>query len=377
MGMAGPVSTSSSKPGFFARLFGGGKSPKKATRHLRVAEITRENPHAVTLHFERSDGGAFDFKPGQYFTLGLDIDGVKVRRSYSASSVPGAPRLSLTIKRVDNGICSTFINSRVKVDDLVDVIGPVGSFFVDPATVHGRELVLIAGGSGITPIMSIIASALATDASCRIALIYGNRSSDHVIFEERLRTLAAQHADRLTVRHVLQTPPDGWQGGTGMLDTTVLDAELGRVAPSAKADYYICGPEPVLAAAGSVLAKRGVAAEHIHVEKFTTAVPRPAGQFENEKVIVRSGNKLLAVLDVPAGRTLLDVALDHDLPLPFTCAGGQCGDCQVRMLRGEVEIAEPNCLPRSHREDGYILTCSSRPKSEVEIDIEDTGEQIT
>jgi ferredoxin-NADP reductase len=358
-------------------LFGGGgkaKKPARAVPHdLRVREVVRETPDAVTLRFDHPTSGPLTYAPGQYYTVTLLIDGKKVRRSYSISSPVGSDHLALTIKRIGDGVCSTFINTQIKAGDVVSVVGPHGTFTVDPEQ-SGHELVLIAGGSGITPMMSITETLLRGTVPCSITLIYGNRSAADVIFAQRLTALAAEHPERFRLRHVLQTPHEAWQHANGMLDEAVLTAELAAVKPSAEAAYYICGPTPMLESAQAVLKKLGVPAKKIFIEKFSSPSERTSDGTAAHQLTVRGGDEVYGVIEVPAGRTLLDAGLDADMPRPFSCTAGQCGDCRVRMLSGSVEMMEPNCLGKKNRENGYILACQSHPTSDVTVDIDDRGE---
>ncbi|MBC7794290.1 MAG: ferredoxin--NADP reductase [Clostridia bacterium] len=361
----------------FFKRFGGGskppKSPSSATHDLRVREVVRETADAVSLRFDHPAAGNIDFRPGQYFTVTLQIDDKKIRRSYSVSSALGDDHLALTVKRVGDGAASSYINAHVKAGDVLRVTGPTGNFHVEPARASGHDLVLIAGGSGITPMMSITDTLLRGTAPCNLALIYGNRSAADVIFSERLGTLATKHPERFRLRQVLQTPHADFRGASGVLDEATLAAEIAAIAPSNTAEFFICGPTPVLDAGQAVLSRLGVEPTRIFVERFTAAVDANASSYAPQKLVVRGGTEIFGTVMVEPGRTLLDAGLDADLPMPFTCTGGNCGDCKVRLLSGSVDIAEPNCLRKVDREAGYILTCSSHPKTDVEIDVDDRG----
>lgn len=350
------------------------KPPRAIPYDLRVREVVRETEHAVSLRFEHPASGPVVFLPGQYFTVTVSIEGKKVRRSYSISSALGDDHMALTIKRIGDGIVSSHINTQIKAGDVLQVVGPHGSFTVDPHATDAHELVLIAGGSGITPMMSITETLLRSERPGLITLIYGNRSTADVIFGQRLEALAAKHPERFRIRQVLQAPPSEWAGATGMLDEAVLAAEVRAVAASPNAEYYICGPTPMLEAAQSVLARASINPKRIFVEKFATPPEKTVDGAATHQLTIRGGEELFGAIEVPAGRTLLDAGLDADMPLPFSCTAGQCGDCRVKMLSGTVVMNEPNCLGKKNRDNGYILTCQSHPTSDVVVDIDDRGE---
>jgi len=344
------------------------------TRVVHVVEVVRETPDAVTLVFEDPTKTPFHFKPGQFFTLLLDIDGENVRRAYSASSVPeDTHRLALTIKRVAGGLCSNFVNDRVRAGDVIELLGPSGNFAVDIDPTASRELVLLAGGSGITPMMSIARTVLADEPESRVTLLYGNRGEADIIFYQALSSLQKQHPGRLRVRHVLQTPPLDWAGGSGLLDETVCGDELTALAPSDDAHFYVCGPEPMMAAARNVLIARGIPPERLHEERFSQPHRRtqrddaPLG-VEQQMVVERKGTHIGAIT-IPAGKTLLETGLAAGLPMPFSCAMGGCGECMVKLVDGQVEIEEPNCLLPEERAKGFILACVSRPLTPTKVEL--------
>ncbi|BCJ56094.1 hypothetical protein Asp14428_75690 [Actinoplanes sp. NBRC 14428] len=330
-------------------------------RAVRVAEVVRETPEATTLVLEDPAGEPFDFLPGQFFTLVLDIDGRGVRRAYSASSAPGSRRLALTIKRTPGGVCSAYVQDRVRPGDELRVLGPSGSFHVARPP---KELVLLAAGSGITPVMSILRATLATAADTRITLLYGNRTESGIIFGRELTALAGAH-DRLTVRHVLSRPGPDWTGPRGRLDPDTVRRELTALAPGAEAHYYACGPAPMLDGIRAVLDALGVPADRRHQELFSAA---PAGSAAGTDQRLTVGN--LGTVAVAAGRTLLDAGLEAALPMPYSCTVGSCGECRVRLRRGDVTMAEPNCLTGPERAEGWILACVARPLTDTEIDLD-------
>lgn len=338
-------------------------------RTARVREVRRETSDAVTLLLEDEAAAPFHFLPGQYFTLVLTIDGETVRRAYSASSVPGETCLALTVKRVAGGRCSNHVNEHVRAGDLVQLLGPSGSFVAPPG---GLELVLVAGGSGITPMMSIARALLAREPTCRIALLYGNRSPSDILFAETLARLGEEHGERFRVRHVLEAPPEGFRGARGRLDEPTLRRELALLSPAPNAHFFVCGPEPMMRGARRVLEALAVKAEHIHEERFSPPRRTTARRATRRLPMVVEG---LGRADVRPGKTLLEAGLDAGLAIPFSCAMGNCGECRVKLVSGEVELDEPHCLTAEERAQGFVLTCVARPLGPTTLRIEEEEDE--
>ncbi|MEV4319445.1 FAD-binding oxidoreductase [Actinocrispum sp. NPDC049592] len=327
-------------------------------REVRIAEIRRETPSAVTLVLE--DGtGSFDFRPGQFFTLITDIDGRPTRRAYSASSAPGENHLEVTVKHVEGGRFSSHIHHTLRAGDRLSLRGPSGSFHTDLAAEHDR--VLIAAGSGITPMMSMIRALLAIPATNRIALLYSNRTEQEIIFADELLRLEKENPGRLTVTHVLTRQQ-------GRLDTAALHNWLTDLRPAQDAHYYLCGPEPLMDTVHNVLTERGVAADHVHDERYTSGADITTTTAP-QQMIIQDGQHDIGSVIVEPGQTLLDAGLAAGMPMPYSCTVGNCGDCMVLLRTGEVAMNGPNCLTSRQKADGYVLTCVGCPLSKVTLDI--------
>ncbi|MFE7977528.1 2Fe-2S iron-sulfur cluster-binding protein [Streptomyces shenzhenensis] len=352
--------------GFLRRRPADGGGTENPLREVRIAEVRRETPSAVTLVLE--DGGenpgSFDFRPGQFFTLVADIDGRPVRRAYSASSAPGSPRLEVTVKHVEGGRFSTHVHRSLRAGDRLAVRGPSGSFHAEPQPPD--EIVLVAAGSGVTPMMSMIRTQLADrPGRGRIALLYSSRSAEEIIFADELTRLAKDHPDRLSVTHVL-TRRDG------RLDANGIRRWITDLSPARDAHYYTCGPEPLMDAVQTVLTGLGVPDERVHHERYTSgaADTGTTATVPQEMTVEEDGHPVGTVVVEP-GQTLLDAGLAAGLPMPYSCTVGNCGDCMVRLRSGEVTQNEPNCLTPRQQADGYVLTCVSCPLSKVTLDITD------
>ncbi|MFD9188081.1 2Fe-2S iron-sulfur cluster-binding protein [Streptomyces phaeochromogenes] len=354
-------------------------------REVRIAEVRRETPSAVTLVLEdlvREDlvqaglvreatganPGSFDFRPGQFFTLVADIDGRPVRRAYSASSAPGSTRLEVTVKHVEGGRFSTHVHRSLRAGDRLAVRGPSGSFHAAPrspdATDAPDEIVLVAAGSGVTPMMSMIRARLAVrPGRDRIALLYSSRSADEIIFADELHRLAKDNPGRLSVTHVL-TSRDG------RLDADGVRRWVTGLSPARDAHYYTCGPGPLMDAVQLVLTGLGVPDELVHQEHYTSgADTRAVAATVPQEMTVEEDGRPVGTVVVEPGQTLLDAGLAAGLPMPYSCTVGNCGDCMVRLRGGEVTQNEPNCLTPQQKADGYVLTCVGCPLSKVTLDI--------
>ncbi|MGW0946574.1 2Fe-2S iron-sulfur cluster-binding protein [Streptomyces sp. NPDC002623] len=338
---------------------------EKPLREVRIAEVRRETPSTVTLVLEDAGEhpGSFDFRPGQFFTLVSDIDGRPVRRAYSASSAPGSPRLEITVKHVEGGRFSTHVHHGLRAGDRLAVRGPSGSFHAEPQPPD--DVVLIAAGSGVTPMMSMIRTRLAArPGRGRIALLYSSRSADEIIFADELTRLAKDEPDRLAVTHVL-TRRDG------RLDADGVRRWVTGLSPARDAHYYVCGPEALADAVQAVLTGLGVPDARVHHERYTGGAATGTAATAPQEMTVEEDGRPVGTAVVEPGQTLLDAGLAAGLPMPYSCTVGTCGECMVRLRSGEVTQNGSNCLTPGQQADGYVLTCVGCPLSKVTLDIAD------
>nr|WP_240678796.1 2Fe-2S iron-sulfur cluster-binding protein [Streptomyces sp. SID4937] len=351
-----------------SRAVGGGREDRgerQSPREVRIAEVRRETPSAVTLVLEDfgREPGPFDFRPGQFFTLVADIDGRPVRRAYSASSVPGSARLEVTVKHIEGGRFSAHVHRSLRAGDRIAVRGPSGHFHAEPQP--PEEIVLVAAGSGVTPIMSMIRTRLSDrSAHDRMALLYSSSSAEEVIYGEELARLAKDHPDRLSVTHVLSRRD-------GRLDADRVRRWVTGAPPARDAHYYVCGPDPLTALVREVLAGLGVPDGQVHHERYTGGTETGAATTVPRRMTVERDGEPVGSVVVEPGQTLLDAGLAAGLPMPYSCTVGNCGDCMVRLRGGEVTQSEPNCLTERQKADGYVLACVGCPLSGVTLDIAD------
>lgn len=349
------------------------KAPNMA-RTVKVVDVVNETADAVSLYLTEEDGSPIEFKPGQFLSVDVTVDGETHRRAYSLASacLPGVP-VHITVKRMPAGRVSNHLNETIRAGDTLSVLGPSGNFTIEPRSVNERHFVMVAGGSGITPIMSLLETVLDLEKRSKVTLIYGNRGWDDIIFRTRLADLSEELGDRLVVDHVLQHPPEGWSGGQGLLSSDVILERLDAlgIEDDGTIRYFLCGPTPMMEAAHEVFTRRSVDAARIAEERFTRPEERhgSVGSDKMELVIVSRGGDDQGVQVAP-GQTILEAALAAGLEMPFSCAMGGCGTCRVRQRSGDIQMEEPNCLSRSEEEQGYVLTCVGRPLTQSRIEVE-------
>lgn len=339
-----------------------------APRSVRIAKVVRETADAVSLELA-FENGAPTFHSGQFMTLVVTVDGVTLRRAYSIHTAPHEGRVSVCVKRVKDGKVSNFLVDHAKEGDVLQVLGPSGSFGLAPELPAPNRVVLIGGGSGITPLASIAKTLLATDGASKITLLFGNRTLDDVVFRDALEQLAKDNPERFELRHVLESPPDGWLGAVGRLDLETCEKELARIDALESAEIFLCGPEGMMDAARASLVARGIAEARIHEERFSSPGQRvEKAPTTPQPITVKKSGKTLSVIATP-GQTLLEAGLAAKIEMPYSCAMGGCAACKVKLVSGEVTSDEPNCLTRQERTEGWVLACVSRACSPVTLEV--------
>ena len=339
---------------------------------LRVAQVVQETNDANSIRFELPPDlrDRFAFRAGQHLTLRVTIDGEEVRRNYSLCTSPDEHDWMVTVKRIGGGLFSNWVGDTLKVGDMVDVMPPHGSFTTQFDPTRSRHLVGIAGGSGITPIMSLIKTALKDEPNSRFTLLYGNRDSSAVIFLETLAGLKDKHLGRLEIYHFLDQEEQDIELFNGILNRERLEEAVSALVPdSAEVDsWFICGPGPMMDAAEGVLFDRNIPKDRIHVERFTA--DRPAEAISREIAQLRTEAEGVTVSVTLDGRTrrvpftagnILDSARASGLPAPFACKAGVCATCRAKVTSGKVEMAVHYGLTDEEVADGYVLTCQSVP----------------
>ena len=348
---------------------------------LTIADVVDETAEARSIRFAVPEElrETFRFKPGQHLTLKAEIEGEELRRNYSLCVAPQDDSVTVTVKRIAGGAFSNWANDNLKPGMAIEVMAPHGSFTWDFREGAANHYVGFAGGSGITPVMSLLKTALLTEPDSRFTLFYGNRDSSSIIFLEPLAQLKNRFMDRLQVHHFLAEEAEEFELFNGMLDRAKCDEILETlVDPAEVAAFFICGPGPMMDAAEEALVARGVARELIHLERFTADRPLEAMQAQLAALsreaagltmlVTLDGRKRRVGFDAKAGN-ILDSARNAGLPAPFACKAGVCATCRAKVVSGKVEMAARYGLTDEEVAAGYVLTCQSVPKGDgVELD---------
>nr|AIU93598.1 hypothetical protein LRS1606.164 [Rhodococcus sp. NS1] len=354
------------------------RAPRNRDFHdLKVTDVERlcDDAVAVTFAVPGDLTAKFDFRAGQSLTLRRVVDGVEHRRSYSICAPVGdAPRVG--VREVPGGLFSTWLVNDVRAGDTIDVQAPTGTFAADPM-VAGRHL-LIAAGSGITPMLSIAASVLQNPDSSAV-LLYGNRRTRSVMFAEEIADLKDRYGSRFEVVHVLSREPRDVELFTGRLDAERLRAILSAVVPVDDIDdVWLCGPYGLVTDAQTVLAELGMDSSRVHHELFYVDDVPPPQETHRESGIEGPSSEVTIILDgrsttapLPRDQNILDAAEMIRSDLPFACKGGVCGTCRAKVTLGSAEMLRNYALDDSEVAAGFVLTCQTLPTSDsVTVDFD-------
>ncbi len=348
---------------------------------LQVANITPEAAGAVaiTLQVPTELQSGFNFKAGQFLTLRATIDGNDVRRSYSISSSENSFKkngtLEVGIRPVQGGVFSNWAATKLKVGDVMRVMPADGRFVVQrPRAIHR---VGFAAGSGITPILSILATTLEQQSESKFTLVYGNRRIDSVMFNEALQDLKDRYPNRLTLIHVLSRQAQEVPLLEGRIDAAKVKEIVSSLLPAASMDeVFICGPEAMIEATEKALIEVGVPARNIRTERFTSPTLEALPANERKQVVLghapeSKGEVALTILldgkkhqmQMSATDKILDVALAAGLDLPYSCKGGVCCTCRAKVMQGSVVMEKNFTLEKWEAEQGFVLSCQAKPTS--------------
>jgi ring-1,2-phenylacetyl-CoA epoxidase subunit PaaE len=347
---------------------------------LKVREVVKETADTVTLYFEQPEP-FLEYKPGQFLTLILDFEGKEHRRSYSLCTSPFVdPYPGIAVKRVAGGLFSNFLNEKIFPGKTINMLAPMGNFTSDFHSKNRRHFFLVAGGSGITPIMGILKSVLVNEPKSKVTLLYCSRNEEQIIFNKQLETLSAANPGRLEVIHNLSQPSVTWTGLSGRLTKETIQplVEKAQKEIDFETKFFICGPDGIMDSTVEVLSQFGVAKANIYRESFYSAAADKAhdaavsgdtGVLTREVTIELEGEEYL--ITVSPDKTILESGLAQDLNMPYSCQSGLCTACRGKLISGEVKMDEEDGLTENEIAAGYILCCVARPmSSDVRLRIE-------
>ncbi len=328
---------------------------------LKVKEVVHIAKDAVNLVFEKPV--EFDYQPGQFVTIISEVDGKKIRRAYSLCTTPFEDEYpAVTVKRVPEGAMSNYLNDKIKAGDEIEVMEPMGMFTTEYDPAQSRNTVFFGGGSGITPLISIIRSILLKEPNSKATLVYANRSEEYIIFKELISQLQKKYNGRFNAIHILE---NGEADYSGRLTTDVIDSICASIGCDDQTEFYICGPQPMMDITFAGLEEKGFSKEQIRMESFEAGKTSPkeiiatSDDGDSEVTILLDGEEHL--VSVKKSASILDTALDADLDMPYSCQSGLCTACRGKCLEGEISTDEAEGLSQEELDEGYVLTCVGKP----------------
>ena len=340
---------------------------------LRVIDVARETDDAVALTLEPDPAhrDKFGFTAGQHLILRKEIDGTDIRRNYSLFVSPDEGTLRVAVKRIDGGVFSNWAVSELKAGDVIEAMTPRGHFTWTFSPDQRRNYVAFAGGSGITPILSLVKTGLLVEPESRFILLYGNRTSASIMFLEDIAALKNRYIDRLQVYHFLNRETDDIDLFNGRLDGERIAEVLSTLVDPARIDAaFICGPGAMMDTAEAALVEAGVDPAAVMVERFSAGRPEGAltaqaaqvsREAEGTMLEIRiDGRRRTVAFDAAEGN-ILDSARAAGLPAPFACKAGVCATCRAKLVSGDVRMTANYGLSKEEVAAGYILTCQAIP----------------
>jgi len=349
---------------------------------LTVASVTPEADDAVCVAFDVPPelNDTFRFTQGQYLTLRATIGGDEVRRSYSICSGVNDGSLRVGIKRVEGGRFSTFANEALRAGDVIDVMPPEGTFYSELSPDHDKDYLLIAAGSGITPILSIAKSVLEIEPMSHVTLLFGNQRFASIMFREELEALKNRYLERFQLIHILSRESRDTEILNGRIDNRKGTELCRHLLDLASIDeFFLCGPEGMISEVSRGLRANGIDDARIHYELFGASAADAAEVVaKHHKRSVEQAGRVCQVSIIAGGRetrfelgadgeNILDSGIDHGIDLPFACKGGVCATCKAKLVEGEVDMDLNHALAADEVAAGYILTCQAHPVSDTVV----------
>ena len=343
-------------------------SDRAMKRVLKVSSLERTCEGAVSISFALPKGQRLAFKAGQYLVLNKWLDGELQSRCYSICSSPEDTELKVGVRAVSGGLMSHYLNQQLQAGDELVVEGPFGDFVYEPEMQTGiSHLILVAGGSGITPILSIIESALTQPRGPRVHLIYANRSPETTMFRERLQELEQNHPQRFKLDIGYSESAES-AGAFELLEreslNSLISGNWGEDVFTGESHFYICGPDGLKDSVQAYLCEQSVPESRVSVERFVTSVTEPEG--ECHEVLVNLADGETYALQVAENQTILEVAKQASVPIPRACEAGSCGTCKCHLEKGVAALPDTaSGLSDDEIQQGYTLACQARPRSDL------------
>jgi ring-1,2-phenylacetyl-CoA epoxidase subunit PaaE len=350
---------------------------------LKVINVIKETFDTTSISFFIPDElkTTFDYKHGQYLTIKIDLNGESQRRAYSICTSPLEDKpITITVKKQEEGYVSAYLADKVNIGDFLDVIPPLGHFTIELNESNERNFVLFAGGSGVTPLMSILKTALIKEPKTIVHLVYANKTKDDIIFSNELNELKNKYNDRFNATHIL-TREENWDGlknhltidGVKTLVKELLNDNLEN------SEYFMCGPSTMMKNVQEGLAELGINKSNIHKESFTAPKEENETNEENEmrpELTVRTIKLKLYgeihEIQVQPDENITVAAMRKALDPPFSCQIGACSTCRSKVVSGRVMMDENEALTENEIKNGYVLACQAHPLSDdVYIDMDD------
>jgi len=351
---------------------------------LTVKDIKQETKSCVSVAFAIPTAlqNEFTYEAGQYITLKTDINGEEIRRSYSLCSSPLESDFRVAIKLIRGGKFSTYANHDLKVGDTLDVMTPMGNFTTQLDATHSKQYMAFAAGSGITPMMSLIKTVLASESNSSFTLVYGNQNFYSIIFREELEALKNMYLGRFQIIHLLSRERMETDLNYGRINADKCQQLFAKMIDVNTIDqFFLCGPEDMIMSVKSYLESNHVNTDKIHFELFTSdssAKAKEAFQEAHKEdlgkvsiVTIKVDDRSFEIPLAYGGETILDAALKHGADLPFACKGGVCCTCRAKVTEGTVEMEVNYALEKEEVANGFVLSCQAHPTSErVVIDFD-------
>lgn len=348
-----------------------------STLNLQIQDVISETEEAVTLRFKKPFLRKLDYLPGQFLTLMLKINGKSHQRSYSISSLNRFDKyVSVTVKKVKDGLVSNFLCDKVKKGDKLTVLRPLGSFVYKPDVDSERHVLLIGGGSGITPLMAILKAVLFSENKSKVTLLYANRNPESVIFRAKLEEYAEQFSDRFKLINLLAESASELKTGVqGRLDNEVFESLIQQkiIDYSAVTDAYICGPEGLMDVAKECVLQKGFPEDRLFLEQFFAAigVSTPLTGEKGSIGLRKPGTNEIDVVEADMDTSILQNMLTGGQSVSYSCGTGVCGSCKCKLVEGEVETTMMALgLTEEDKSNNIILPCISKNKTkEITLEI--------